>query len=634
MEALTLAAPVAVSDSDLLARYASTQDPEAFEAIVQRHTPRVYSCCMRVLNDAHAADDATQAVFLILSRKAVRLPAGTSLAGWLYRTAEWTALEARRTLAMRGRHEREAAKERAALNTSESGRQSDGDDLLRSTVRELLSFLPDRQRDAIVLHFIDGRPEAEVAAELGCAVSTVGTRISRGLTTLRDGLRRRGFQVAPALVPVLLTGLKGSAVPAGLATSVSSACLGKVAATPGVINLAARAAHAAFWTKVKSTVAIVVASTVLIGSGGIVAHRMLSSPGPDDESLLDVTGADIRKPGVAWETTLDGETPSHLLAGDRIVLSIKKDDKQWLEARRIADGGLLWKNESGGGSLSTFVESNRTVLCVSGASLRAVDVDSGFDRWHSSSSDNRPRSPAVWDGKRVYCCAMKPRSPDVSSGQSPDTAVAPEFDSVLCCMDSDTGRTFWEAPLDVGEVKFAPAAGRDRIYVSGKDGIACVPKNDRAMLWSQSRSGLGAALAYNDGALVPSGELVRVSGNDGGSRWRVSGRGSCGVTLSGTRAFTALAQNAFAAVSVETGRVMWSQKFPAEIKGHAAAPRSIYAVSQDDTLTCLERRDGSVRWKLPVALNKWTPTPLMTSDHVYLCFQNKIICFGENTGKK
>jgi RNA polymerase sigma factor (sigma-70 family) len=628
MEAVTLAAP-AISDTDLLARYVETRDPESFEAIVERHSRRVYSCCLRVLNDAHAADDATQAVFMILSNKAARLPAGTNLAGWLYRTAEWTALEARRTLAMRGRHEREAAKERSTEHTPH---KNDHDEKLRSTLQELLAFLPDRQRDAIVLHFIDGRPEAEVAAELGCAVSTVGTRISRGLATLRDGLKRRGFAVAPAFVPVLLSSAATTAAPAGLVKTVSSACLGKVTAAPAVINLAARAAKAVFWTKLKSTVAIVVASTVLIGGGGMIAHRMLSGPGPDDESLLDTFGADIRKPVVSWEMTLDGNTPSHLLAGDRIVLSVEKDEKQWLEARSSADGRLLWKNENGGGSLSTFVESNRTVLCISGSTMRSVDVDTGLDRWRSSSSDSRKRSPATWDGKRIYCAAMKPHSPGVSPGQS----SSPEYDSVLCCMDAESGRTYWEAPLDVGEVKYAPAAGQDRIYIAGKDGIDCVPKNDRAVLWSQYRAGICTPISYGDGALIPNGELVRMSGSNGASRWRMPGRSAeGGMTLSGSRVFTGMAQkNGLAAVNVETGHIAWTHEFPAEVKGGAAAtPRSIYTVCADDKLYCLERRDGSVRWQIPVSLNKWTPTPLVSADRVFLCFQNKIMCLGENTGK-
>jgi outer membrane protein assembly factor BamB len=459
------------------------------------------------------------------------------------------------------------------------------------------------------------------------------------LATLRDGLKRRGFAVAPAFVPALLASAATTAAPAGLAKTVSSACLGKAAAAPAVVNLAARAAKAVFWTKLKSTVAIVVASTVLIGGGGMIAHRMLSGPGPDDESLLDTFGADIRKPAVSWEMTLDGNTPSHLVAGDRIVLSVEKDEKQWLEARSITDGRLLWKNESGGGSLSTFVESNRTVLCISGSTLRSVDIDTGMDRWHSSSSDSRKRSPATWDGKRIYCAAMKPRCgagilPADQTSQRRQVACTtnPEYDSVLCCMDAETGRTYWEAPLDIGEVKYAPAAGVDRIYVAGKDGIDCVPKNDRAVLWSHSRAGICTPISYGDGALIPSGELVRMSGSNGASRWRTPGRGAeCGMTLSGSRVFTGMAQkNGFAAVNVETGHVAWTHEFPAEVKGGAAAtPRSVYTVCADDKLYCLERRDGSVRWQIPVALNKWTPTPLVSANRVFLCFQNKIMCLGE-----
>jgi len=101
-----------MTDGELLARYVSDNSQEAFTAIVARHTGMVYATCVRVLGDRSLAEDATQAVFLVLTRKARGLAGIGVLSGWLYKAAENTARNMLKMRARRVRHEREAMKMR------------------------------------------------------------------------------------------------------------------------------------------------------------------------------------------------------------------------------------------------------------------------------------------------------------------------------------------------------------------------------------------------------------------------------------------------------------------------------------------------------------------------------------------
>src|ERR1041385_3458548 len=98
-----------MDDREALTQYAKTRSNDAFAQMVERHVDLVYSTARRALGDSHSADDATQAVFLILSQKAASLPAGILLSSWLFRTTIYVCRNARRMAARRNAHERKAA---------------------------------------------------------------------------------------------------------------------------------------------------------------------------------------------------------------------------------------------------------------------------------------------------------------------------------------------------------------------------------------------------------------------------------------------------------------------------------------------------------------------------------------------
>ena len=380
------------TDTQLLARFTDTHHEDAFRAIVERHAPKVYGCCVKILGDAHAADDATQAVFLLLAQKARSLKPGTVLAGWLYRTATMTALEARRGL------------KNSPANPANPASPERGDETLRTEVCELLAGLPAAQRDALVLQFNDGRTEVDAAAELGCPAAAAGERIARGLAKLRDGLQRRGFTVAAPFVPVLLRQFAGQAAPQHVIDSIRLTGSGTTSATLRAVEFADQSTRAAGRAKVKRAALSTLAVVILLGAAG--AGLYFARRAPAAAPVVELPGPEIAQPKVLWDITLDGQTASHLIAGQFIVLSVKTADKQWVEARRISDGSPVWPTPSPTTGTLCYVAGD-SIVCTQGPEIFSIALSNGRERWRLKGDDARPHSPLVGDGGEVFTVAAQ-----------------------------------------------------------------------------------------------------------------------------------------------------------------------------------------------------------------------------------
>jgi RNA polymerase sigma factor (sigma-70 family) len=173
------------SDGDLLDRYVRERNDLAFTGIVHRHGPMVWAVCRRLLRDEQDCEDAFQAVFLLLVRKAGSVRRAERLASWLHRVAYRTAIEARKV--RRNRLEKEA---RAAART-ESDREYAAE--LREVLDSELARLPEKHRAVLVLCHLEGRTRSEVALQLGVAEGTVASRLSRGKAILARRLARYGL---------------------------------------------------------------------------------------------------------------------------------------------------------------------------------------------------------------------------------------------------------------------------------------------------------------------------------------------------------------------------------------------------------------------------------------------------------
>lgn len=211
------------TDAELLRRYADANDEDAFRELVQRQVNLVYSVALRqVGGDAHLAQDVGQRVFTDLARKARVLSDRATLGGWLYRSTHFAASDVVR--AERARHARE--QEAQAMNELSDDPALRADwDKLRPVLDEAIGELGERERDAVVLRFLEARPFAEIGAALRVSEDAARMRVERALEKLRAALTRRGVTSTTAALGLALANQAGATAPAGLAASLSSAAL-------------------------------------------------------------------------------------------------------------------------------------------------------------------------------------------------------------------------------------------------------------------------------------------------------------------------------------------------------------------------------------------------------------------------
>ncbi len=187
------------SDAQLLERFVAGDDTAAFEALVARHGSMVLSVCRGILNDPNDAEDAFQATFLILIRKAATFRGQVALAGWLYLVAHRVALRANIAAARRRVHERQAGQMAAA--TSASGPEVQ-DDLLR-TLHEEIARLPEKYRLPILLCELEELSQAQAAGQLRWSERTLRRRLAEARDRLKGRLARRGLTPDDAMLGAL-----------------------------------------------------------------------------------------------------------------------------------------------------------------------------------------------------------------------------------------------------------------------------------------------------------------------------------------------------------------------------------------------------------------------------------------------
>ena len=201
-----------VSDALLLARFVDQWDQGAFRDLVGRHGPMVLGVCRRILRDPHAAEDAFQATFLLLARKAGSVRKRESVGPWLCGVARRVAFESR-GVASRRRVSVHADPEAPAVDDHDHLER----DELHAALHEELGRLPEKYRDPLVLCYVEGLSHEAVSRRLGWPIGTVRVRIARGRDLLKARLIRRGLTPAAALLAFSLLPRTAAAVPPRLA---------------------------------------------------------------------------------------------------------------------------------------------------------------------------------------------------------------------------------------------------------------------------------------------------------------------------------------------------------------------------------------------------------------------------------
>jgi RNA polymerase sigma factor (sigma-70 family) len=271
------------TDAQLLARFAVDREEAAFAALLRRHARLVWRVCRRVLLHPQDAEDAFQATFLVLARRAASVRTATSLASWLHGVAWRVSRKARCRAATRAARPLPAPAERTPTPPAEASLRE-----LQAILDEEVRRLPENLRAPFILCCLEGRSKPEAARELGWKEGTVSGRLARARQTLRARLARRGVAPAAVLTAVALAeGTADAAVPVGLVRATRQAVV-RGTASAVVAALADGGGPPA--GKFRALAAVLAALAVAVGVG-LAARRPPADPPPPPAELRPAADA-------------------------------------------------------------------------------------------------------------------------------------------------------------------------------------------------------------------------------------------------------------------------------------------------------------------------------------------------------
>lgn len=220
------------SDSDLLRDFAFKQNQASFAEVVQRHLGFVYAVCVRRLRDPGKAQDAAQAVFIALARKARNVADAPSLQGWLHRSA---CLQTRHL--MRSENNRLNREGTALRLGTTMGNASEPLGEIGAVIDDVLSELPESDREAIMRRFFNGESYAEVGAKLRVTENAARMRVERAMAKMRSLLEKRGISSTAAALGAALPTYASAQVPAGLVATITRVSVLTAAGGSGAVAL-------------------------------------------------------------------------------------------------------------------------------------------------------------------------------------------------------------------------------------------------------------------------------------------------------------------------------------------------------------------------------------------------------------
>jgi len=294
-----------LDDIALLREYAAQKSEPAFAQLVSRRVAFVYSAALRQVGDPADAEEITQAVFLILAQKAGRLTDQTNLTGWLFKTTRFTALAHRRAAIKRRQREQEAQMQ----SELQSATADPAWEQMSPLLDEALAKLGEKDRQAVLLRYIEKRRLSEVGSALGTGEDGARKRVCRALEKLRQFFSKRGVLVTTAAIGAALSANAVQAAPAALAISIGATVVQGSAAAASTLTLAKGAMQLMTWVKIKTAACLGGAAIVAMTATTVVVNQVVAQTGRPAPSSLAGTPAVAADPsGIddsVWERPTD-----------------------------------------------------------------------------------------------------------------------------------------------------------------------------------------------------------------------------------------------------------------------------------------------------------------------------------------
>lgn len=264
-----------MDDAQLLKQYVETGSSEAFSALTNQHVNFVYGAALRMVRDRHVAEEVTQAVFIVLARKAATLRHEAVLSSWLLSTTRYAALGQMKVNARRKRHERRAAEMAKTVWTEEaesSWPQYEGE------LDGALASLRETDRKAILLRFYEHKSFDEIAAILGTAEEAARKRVSRAVEKLRGYFGVNARTLSVTTLTYFLYHKLSLPAPAGLGHAVASVAMQPTLASTATAAMADQIAYHLFVVQAKWVATSVAAAVLLCVAGGAAVFNSLNQP--------------------------------------------------------------------------------------------------------------------------------------------------------------------------------------------------------------------------------------------------------------------------------------------------------------------------------------------------------------------
>jgi RNA polymerase sigma factor (sigma-70 family) len=283
-------------DYQCLEEFAREGSEEAFALLLKRYLNFVYSAALRQTGNPSAAEEITQAVFILLAKKAASLGSKTILSGWLYQTTRLTSANYRRNETRRARREQEAHMQ-SGLNDPHAS----GDETwihMAPLLDDALCRLGERDRNAIVLRFFENKSLREVGAAMGASEDAAKMRVNRGLEKLRKIFGKRGVAVTGTLIGSAISANAVQAAPMGLISPIAATAATGKGISAITLTLIKSTMNTMTWLKIKSATSICL---LLIGSGVLAALALSATSAETNkntnqsESFLIVPGESVGK---------------------------------------------------------------------------------------------------------------------------------------------------------------------------------------------------------------------------------------------------------------------------------------------------------------------------------------------------